>query len=307
MTDTRRADLAAFLRARRARLRPSDVGLPDGGRRRTPGLRRQEVAQLAGMSVDYYVRLEQGRGPRPSRQVLYALARALMLTRDERAYLFRVAGETPPPTGGPSRELAPGLRYLIESMREIPAYVLDAKYDVLAWNRLATHFIGDLFSVPESERNMIRWLFRQPDDDPHWDEEETVRFARGSVADLRAAYARYPGDRGIENLVTELLGTSPRFARMWAEQEVEERRSVVKRVNHPVAGPLEFECRVLHVPDTDQRLVVYCAEPGSPTEAAFRRLAALEPLPLMPTTCVVIVGTNRWKSSRESRERAVAP
>jgi len=218
--------------------------------------------------------------------VLSALARALMLTRDERAYLFRIAGETPPPAGGPSREVAPGLRYLIESMPETPAYVLDAKYDILAWNRLATHFIGDLSAVPESERNMVRWLFRQPADDPRWNEEDVVRFARGSVADLRAAYARYPGDPGIEQLVTELLGTSPRFAAMWDAQEVEERRSVVKRFEHPVVGPLEFECHVLHVPDTDQRLVVCSAEPGSPTHAAFHRLAALEPPSLTPTTCL---------------------
>jgi len=273
VNDTRRADLAAFLRARRGKLRPADVGLPDGQRRRTPGLRRQEVAQLAGMSVEYYVRLEQARGPRPSRQVLSALARALMLTRDERAYLFRVAGETPPSSGGPSRDLAPGLRYLLDSMPETPAYVLDAKYDILAWNRLATHFIGDLSTVPELDRNMIRWMFRQPDTDPHWSEADTIRFARGSVADLRATYARYPGDPGIERLVTELLGVSPRFARMWAEQEVEERRNIVKRFTHPAAGPLEFECQVLHVPDSDQRLVVYCAEPGSPTQQAFRRLS----------------------------------
>lgn len=266
-------DLAAFLRSRRTRLQPSDVGLPDGLRRRTPGLRRQEVAQLAGVSVDYYIRLEQGRGPHPSRQVLSALARALVLSRDEREYLFRVAGESPPPTVGPSRELTPAIRHLLDAMPHTPAYVVDAKYDILAWNELATMFIGDVSAAPEADRNMIRWMFRQPDNDPHWTEEQTDRFTRGSVADLRAAYARYPGDRGIQSLVTELLGVSPRFAAMWAEQEVEVRRHMVKRVRHPVAGPLEFECQVLHVPDTDQRIIVYCAEPGSPTERAFRRLA----------------------------------
>src|SRR6266496_569459 len=143
----RRAELAAFLRSRRDRLRPGDVGLPDLGRRRTPGLRRQEVAQLAGMSIDYYIRLEQARGPNPSRQVLSALSRALMLTRDEREYLFRIAGESPPPTVGPSREVTPGLRYLLDSLPETPAYIVDAKYDVLAWNELATHFISDLSTV----------------------------------------------------------------------------------------------------------------------------------------------------------------
>ena len=114
------------------------------------------------MSVDYYIRLEQARGPHPSRQILAALARALMLTSDEREYLFRVAGESPPPTAGPSREVTPGLRNLIDSLTETPAYVVDAKYDVLAWNTLATHFIGDMSGVAESDRNMIRWLARRP-------------------------------------------------------------------------------------------------------------------------------------------------
>jgi transcriptional regulator with XRE-family HTH domain len=276
-TGLRRDELADFLRSRRARLRPAEVGLPEGVRRRTPGLRRQEVAELAGISIDYYIRLEQARGPHPSRQVLAALARALILGRDERAYLFRIAGEMPPPTVGPSRELTPGLRHLIDALTETPAYVVDAKYDVLAWNRPATNFIGNLAGVPADDRNMIRWMFRRPDTDPHWDEPDTICFVRSTIADLRAAYGRYPGDRGIRALVTELLGTSPRFAQLWADHEVEERRRIVKRVNHPDLGPLEFECQVLHVPDKDQRLIVYCPEPGSPTHEAFRRLAVAVP------------------------------
>ncbi|MEV6365764.1 helix-turn-helix transcriptional regulator [Micromonospora musae] len=272
-TGLRREELAAFLRTRRARLRPAEVGLPDGVRRRTPGLRRQEVAQLAGMSIDYYIRLEQGRGPHPSRQVLAALARALLLSRDERAYLFRVAGESPPPSTGPSREVSPGLQHLIDAMAETPAYLVDASYQVLAWNRLATYFIGDLSTVSPAERNTIRWTFRQPDDGARWSDEEMVRFVRTSVADLRAAYGRYPNDPSIRQLVTELLGTSPRFARLWAEHDVAERHPVVKRVPHPELGPLEFECRVLYVPETDQRLITYVPEPGSPTQAAFRKLA----------------------------------
>jgi transcriptional regulator with XRE-family HTH domain len=270
-----REELAQFLRNRRARLRPPDVGLPEGPGRRTPGLRRQEVAELAAISIDYYIRLEQARGPRPSRQVLGALARALLLTADERAYLFDLAGEAHPPPGGPTREVPVAVRNLLATLTDTPAYVMDAKYDVLAWNQLATHFIGDLGAVLDTERNIIRWMFRQPPDDPHWTDEDTVRFAGGSVADLRAAYARYPGDPGIEALVTELNGTSPRFAEMWARHDVEVRRQIRKRITHPVAGPLEFECQVLHVPDTDQRLVIYCAERGSATAAAFRRLTGI--------------------------------
>jgi transcriptional regulator with XRE-family HTH domain len=268
-----RAELAKFLRTRRERLVPTDVGLPVGERRRTAGLRRQEVAQLAGISIDYYIRLEQGRGPHPSRQVLLALARALMLSRDEREYLFRLADETPPIVPGPNRTVSPAVRHLLDELVYVPAYVVDARYDVLAWNALATYFISDLDQVPESERNMIRWMFRQPDHDLHWNDDEMIAFARASIADLRAAYARYPGDPGIDALVTELMGTSRRFAEMWDAHEVAVRRRIVKRIKHPETGPLEFECQVLHIADTDQRMIVYCAEPGSPTHDAFRRLA----------------------------------
>ena len=271
-----RADLATFLRTRRDRLRPADVGLPGVGRRRTPGLRRQEVAQLAGISVDYYIRLEQARGPHPSRQVLTAIARALMLTADEREYLFRLADENPPPAAGLSREITPGIRNLLDSMPETPAYVVDAKYDVLAWNTLATHFIGDLSGLGESDRNMIRWVFQLPPTAAPWTDSEAVRFTRSIVADLRASYARYPADRGIQALVTELLGVSPQFTQMWEAHEVELRRPVIKRFTHPLAGPLEFECQLLHIPETGQRMIVYCAAPGSATQAAFRRLATRE-------------------------------
>jgi transcriptional regulator with XRE-family HTH domain len=275
-----RAELATFLRTRRERLRPTDVGLSDGGgRRRVPGLRRQEVAQLAGMSIDYYIRLEQARGPRPSKQVLSAMARALMLTTDEREYLFRLAGEIPPPAAGPSSEVPQGIRHLLDTL-QTPAYVLDAKYDVLAWNRLAIPFIGDLDTVPPRDRNVIRWLFQRPDDDIHWEDEQVRCFTEASVADLRAAIARYPGDRGIRDLVCELLGTSTRFAAMWAEHKVAVRRTIRKNIRHPDLGDLELECQILHQQDSDQRLVVYVAEPGSPTDAAFGRLreAVHEPI-----------------------------
>lgn len=266
-------DLAGFLRARRARVSPRDAGLPEVGRRRTPGLRRQEVAQLAGMSVDYYIRLEQGRGPHPSRQVLSALARALMLTVDERDYLFRVAGEAPPVVAGPGREITPGIRYLLDSMPETPAYVVDAAYNVLAWNQLATFFIGNLAAY--TDRNMIRWTFRRDPADVIWTDEDFLRFTRSTVADLRAGYARYPGDPDIESLVTEMLALSPGFAAMWAEHEVEVRGPMLKHVDHPQAGPLEFECQVLHITESGQRIIAYCAAPGSATAAAFRRLASV--------------------------------
>lgn len=272
MTTLNRNELAAFLRARRARVSPRDAGLPEVGQRRTPGLRRQEVAQLAGMSVDYYIRLEQGRGPQPSRQVLSALTRALTLNGDEREYLFRVAGQAPPRSAGPSREITPGTRHLLDNMRHTPAYVVDAAYNVLAWNSLAVHFIGNL--TGHADRNMIRWTFRRSPADVMWSDEHFLRFTRSTVADLRANYARYPGDPEIDGLVGEMLALSPQFAQMWGEYEVEVRGPMLKRVSHPQAGELEFECQVLHIAETGQRLIAYCAAPGSPAESAFIRLAA---------------------------------
>jgi transcriptional regulator with XRE-family HTH domain len=272
MTTVNREELAGFLRARRARVSAREAGLPETGRRRTPGLRRQEVAQLAGMSVDYYIRLEQGRGPRPSRQILSALARALMLNGDERDYLFRTAGEAPPQPVRPSREISPGIRHLLDSMPVTPAYVVDAAYNVLAWNPLAVYFIGNL--AGHEDRNMIRWTFRRSPTDVIWTDQHFLRFTRSTVADLRANYARFPGDPEIDSLVGEMLALSPRFAQMWDSYEVEVRGPMLKRVSHPQAGPLEFECQVLHIAETGQRLIAYCAAPGSPTESAFIQLAA---------------------------------
>ncbi|MFU8854214.1 transcriptional regulator, partial [Micromonospora sp. SL1-18] len=136
--------------------------------------------------------------------------------------------------------------------------------------RLATWFVGELSMVPADERNMIRRMFGREVPESHWNDPEMLRFARTTVADLRSAYGRYPADPAIAGLVTELLGMSLRFAAFWAEHEVGERRPTVKRVVHPELGPLVFECRVLHVPETDQRLIVYVPALGSPTQAAFR-------------------------------------
>jgi transcriptional regulator with XRE-family HTH domain len=266
-----RDDLADFLRTRRARLRPGEAGLPEGPRRRTPGLRRQEVAQLAGMSVEYYIRLEQARGPRPSRQILNALARALMLTMDERAHLFHLAGETVSPGSRLDRDVPEGIRNLLACMTETPAYVIDAKYDILAWNELATVFIGDL-SQPGSERNMLRWIFRSPNLGEYLCDDTRSEFVRSGVADLRAAAARYPDDASIADLVAELERMSPEFSVLWADHEVAVRRRICKRFEHPEFGVIEIDCQVLLVPDRDQRLVVYATAPGSPSYAAMQRL-----------------------------------
>ncbi|MVU82231.1 helix-turn-helix domain-containing protein [Nocardia sp. ET3-3] len=268
-----RSELAAFLKARRNRLMPSDVGLPQGLNRRAPGLRRQEVAQLAGISVDYYIRMEQARGAKPSRQVLAALARALMLSVDERDYLFRMAGEQTVAVAGPNKAVPQEIRTILDNLAA-PAYVVDATYEVLAWNRAAGPFLGDLETVPDHERNMVRWMFREAADHPQWSDADTRDFARAVVADLRAAYARYPGHPALAALVTELLGTSKRFAEMWGSHEVRVRRTHRKRIRHPELGPLDFHCQVLHISDTDQRVIVYCATPHTRTASVFQSLAA---------------------------------
>lgn len=266
-----RAELAAFLRRWRARVQPSEVGL-ERGRRRTPGLRRQEVATLAGMSVDYYVRLEQGRGPRPSRQTLAALGRALRLTDDERSHLHYLAGEVPAPPAAPVREVRPGLLHLLERLVDTPALVCDAKYDVLAWNPMAAALFGDFSAVPEDERNVVWRFFARPQARDRLDPGDARRFAREAVADLRAVTARYPRDPGVRSLVERLLAASPEFRTLWADGDVRLRRSTRKLIRHPVAGLLDLQCEALHDPARDQWTVFYTAAPGSPTSDALQAL-----------------------------------
>ncbi|GIH03217.1 transcriptional regulator [Rhizocola hellebori] len=270
-----RRELADFLRTRRARVSPIEVGLPGNSRRRVPGLRREEVAQLAGMSVDYYTRLEQGRGPHPSRQILNALGRALMLTTDERAHLFHLTGQAPALSQGPRRDVPEGVLHLLEGLDGTPAYVLDAKYDMLAWNDTCAALFGWPYESGPKQGNVIRWIFAAPNLREHLCDEEKSRFAWGSVADLRAAAARYPEDRGIRELVAEMLALSPEFAQMWATHDVEVRRDQRKVISHPELGEIAIECQVLHIPDRDQRLIIYTAAPGSPAQLKLCQLRAL--------------------------------
>ncbi|TWD82343.1 helix-turn-helix protein [Kribbella amoyensis] len=267
-----KTQLGEFLRVRRERLRPEDVGLPAGLRRRTPGLRREEVAALATMSADYYTRLEQARGPRPSRPVLTGLARALRLSTDERDHLFRLAGEQPDPLPGPPADVRTGVLRMLGRL-DVPGLVLDAKYDVLAWNPLAAALLGDFSALPARERNLLRLRFlgdtRQQE---LFGEEATAEFAREVAADLRAATGKYPDDQAVAALVEDLLAGSEEFARIWALHEVANQRSLCQTIHHPVVGRIDVICEVLVVPDRDQRVVLYTAEPGSPSEQALRLL-----------------------------------
>jgi transcriptional regulator with XRE-family HTH domain len=267
-----RQELADFLKSRRERIRPQDVGLEAGVRRRTPGLRREEVARLAGMSVDYYIRLEQARGPRPSRQILGALARALRLTDAEREYLYNLAGERTAPPPGPPQEVPAGILHLLDRLDDTPAFVLDAKYDVLAWNALAAALIVDFSALRPRDRNTLRWFFRDDPAEEAFTDEGQWSFVRESVADLRAAAARYPDDPGIKELVADMSAASALFARLWATREVRVRRGTKKTMRHAVVGELHLHCDVLLVPDRDQKVVLYTAAPGTPTHEALRLL-----------------------------------
>lgn len=256
--------LALALRSARARLRPHDVGLPAGSRRRVAGLRREEVAALAGISVDYLVRLEQGRGVRPSEQVLSALARALRLSRDERDHVFHLAGLHPPRPGRIDGVVRPSTLRLLERMTDLPAMVLDAKSDLLAHNAMALALVGDVTTLPPRERNVLRLRFLHASTRVAYPDEAARRAADEQVvADLRATAARYPDDPDLAALVADLRRGSALFAELWDGGAVRVQRAATKAFDHPEVGLLTLDCDVLLLPDSDQRMVVYSAEPGS--------------------------------------------
>jgi transcriptional regulator with XRE-family HTH domain len=268
--------LRSFLRTRRARLTPEAVGLPSfGERRRVPGLRREELAQLAGVSFDYYVRLEQGRSRNVSESVLDAVAGALQLTVAERAHLFNLARPTAP-RGRAERavRIRPGLRRLVETITATPAFIVDRRSEVLAWNALAAALIGDFDAMAPRQRNFARFLFldeRARSLYPDWD-----KAARESVASLRMAAGRDPDDPVLNELIGELSVKSEAFRRWWADHDVREKTYGTKRYRHPVAGEMTVAYEALQLPaDPGLTLMLYTVEAGSPSEAAMQRLVSL--------------------------------
>ncbi|MFF5517002.1 helix-turn-helix transcriptional regulator [Streptomyces coeruleorubidus] len=251
-----RDQLADFLRRRREAMRPAEVGIADGPRRRTSGLRREEVATLAGMSVDYVVRLEQGRSSRPSVQLLGALARALRLSDDERDHLFHLAGHQPPPADGVARLARAGLIRMLDLLGDTPALVLSDLGEVLAQNRAALLLTGNHTGFSGDRRYAVYRWFTDPAARAVTPPEEQERYARQLVADLRAAAGRRTGDSMVAGLVDRLQAASADFRRIWAEHEVAVRRADRKTLLHPRVGHLLLDCETLVTPDQGQQLLV---------------------------------------------------
>jgi transcriptional regulator with XRE-family HTH domain len=277
----RQGELGEFLRSRRARLQPEEAGLPTfGGRRRVPGLRREELAQLAGVSAGYYTRLEQGQSPNASDAVLDAVARVLRLDEAERAHLYALArprAKSRRRTAGPER-VRPGVRLMINSFGDVPALVMGRFLDVLAWNPMAHALLAghlDLHAPdrPAGRPNIARMLFL----DPHLRElyGDWLRKARSTVADLRLIAGRHPGAPGLTALVGELTVGSPDFAELWAAHGVGDCGTGTRTYHHPVVGTMALLAEFMDLPyDEGQRVAVFNAETGSPSEAALLLLAA---------------------------------
>lgn len=277
-------DLPRFLRARRAGLRPEAVGLPVSHRRRVPGLRREELAQLAGVSVAYYTRLEQGESRNASPGVLDALARALRLDADGCAHLYTLARAPQPRRDAPQEpasEVTPGVRAMLAALDEVPACVVGPRMELLAW----TPF-GHALLAGHLERDAVDDLVRRPNMawlvflDAHTQElfVDLDAKAQEAVAYLRRAAGRRPGDQALATLIGTLAVRSEHFAELWAQAPVRDKTSGVRRFAHPLVGPLELDFQALVVPGSDDHLVVtFTAAPGSPSAAGLRLLAAESP------------------------------
>lgn len=275
MGGVNRPALAAFLRSRRDGLRPEDVGMSAGPRRRTAGLRREEVATLTGMSTDYYTRLEQARGPQPSTQMLTALARALRLTNDERDYLFRLAGHSAPARAPLDTHVAPPLLRVLDRLEDTPALILSSLGETLVQNQLAVALLGDQASHTGPARSGIYRWFTDPDERRMYPEPDRARQSRAQVASLRAAYGAAGPRSRAGDLVRVLERLSPEFSEIWARHEVGIRFADHKTLVHPELGEIDLDCQALFTEDQAQALLVLTAAPRTP---AAEKLALLRVL-----------------------------
>jgi len=270
-----RAQLADFLRTRREALQPEDVGLPRGPRRRTGGLRREEVAALSGMSADYYSRIEQQRGPTPSEQMLAALARGLHLSLDERDHLFQLAGHPTPQRTLRDDHISPGVLRIIDRLEDTPAMIISRNGETLRQTRMAVALLGDETRYTGLARSVVYRWFTDPASRDIYPVEDHPTHGRIFTAQLRQRYAASPTDRAGE-IVSALLAISPEFAEVWADHEVGLTHTDRKRIVHPQLGVLSLYCQTLLDPDQGQALLVFTAVPGSPSYQKLQLLAATE-------------------------------
>ncbi|GAA3863164.1 helix-turn-helix transcriptional regulator [Streptomyces lannensis] len=272
-------EFGAFLRSRRERLLPEDVGLPSGSRRRTPGLRREEVAVLAHISTEYYVRLEQGRAPRPSGEVLAGIGGALRLTDAELDHLHVLAGTAPTRTGLHRRDVRPSILALLERLPQTAAFVTSAVFEVLAWNDLAAALMENFAELAPEDRNLARRAFLGPvrAGATLYGVSDTAEFRHHAVTGLRSTLARYPTDPAVTGLIEELRDGSPEFARLWERHDVQAAPMLTKTFRHPVVGEVTVDCDSLALTDSDQHLVLYSAPQGSPDAEALALLNVLGP------------------------------
>ena len=270
-----RPELAEFLRNRREALRPSDVGLDAGPRRRTAGLRREEVASLTGMSTDYYTRLEQQRGPHPSEQMVIALARGLRLTLDERDHLYRLTGHNPPRRTRRTGHVSPALMRVLDRLDDTPALVLSDLGETLAQNRLSKALLGDHSRFTGLARSSVYRWFTDPSDQEHYPEADRERQGRAQASGLRVVYGESGPQSRAGVLVKELLKVSPEFAKVWESQVVAARFEDHKTIVHPELGPIELDCQTLYSEDRNQALLVLTAAPRSEAADKLSLLAVL--------------------------------
>ncbi|WP_445516891.1 helix-turn-helix transcriptional regulator [Streptomyces sp. NEAU-174] len=270
------SEFAAFLKSRRDRIRPADVGLPAGPRRRVPGLRREEVAQLAGLSADYYTELERGRGAQPSAQVLTALARALRLNGDERDHLFHLADRpVPPATHGPAAQVQPGLLGLLDRLTTTPAQVITDLHQILVQNELAAALVGRPPAVRGPAASFVYRWFTDPDARGIYPPEDHPHHSRVFVADLQAVAARRGGDSEVRRMVAALRRRSEEFTALWDTHDVALRRTDHKRIVHPSLGVIELDCHSLFSEDGHQRLLWFSAPPGTEGAAQLELLSVI--------------------------------
>ncbi|WP_305785884.1 helix-turn-helix transcriptional regulator [Symbioplanes lichenis] len=273
MTD--RAQLADFLRTRREVLQPEDVGLPRGPRRRTGGLRREEVAALSGMSADYYGRIEQQRGPVPSEQMLAAIARGLRLSLDERDHLFRLAGHATPRRAVHTEHVGPGLMRILDRLADTPAQVLSGLGETLLQTRPAVGLLGDDLRWTGLNKAMVHRWFTDPTARDIYPAEDHDLHGRTFTAQLRIAYARDGKHSRAAGIVESLLATSADFRTEWARHEIGEAHLDTKRIAHPELGILHVNCQTLIDPGTTQVLLVFTAAPGTESYEKLQLLSVI--------------------------------